>query len=130
MIFPRKSFGDIVLLLLFCFPYLASFLKAIPDSQSFLFTLVNPSGDEPMKLTSKPDAAIQCQSVLGPAFGDSKCHDLIVWYPTYGSFLDLGFGFTCPENVNRNTYFAGGSPFEVSELEVFKVSIRTTSNSL
>ena len=61
---------------------------------------------------------------MGPIFGDSLYrYDLQVWYPNYGSQLDLGHGFTCPVNVNRNTYFTGVDPFEVSELEVFKVKL-------
>ena len=122
LIFLRKSFHDIVLLLLFYFLYLASPFKAIPDSQSFLFTLVNPSGNEPIKINPKPGAAIRCRSDVGPTFGDSSsCYDLAVWYS--GSRLDLGYGFTCPENVNKNTFFTGASPFQVSELEVFKVNL-------
>ena len=121
-IFLRNSFHDIVLLLLFYFLYLAKSFKAIPDSQSFLFTLINPSGNEPIKINPKPNAAIRCKSDTGPTFGDSLTHyDLRVWYLDNSSFLDLGYGFTCPENVNRKTYFAGESRFQVSELEVFKV---------
>ena len=76
-----------------------------------------------MKILPKPVAAIRCRSDVGPAFGDSaSCYDLIIWNTTYGSRLDLGYGFTCPQNVNKNTYFTGVSPFEVSELEVFKVN--------
>ena len=124
MIFRRSSFHDIVLLVLFYFLYLGSSFKAIPDSQSFLFTLVNPSGNEPIKINPKPVAAIRCCSDIGPSFGDSTIHnDLTVWHPFGGSCLALGYGFTCPENVNRNTYFAGVNPFQVSELEVFKVSL-------
>ena len=124
MIFLRNSFHDIVLLLLFYFPYLASSWKAIPDSQSFLFTLVNPSGNEPFKINPKPGAAIQCRSSTGPTFGNSKYFDLTVWDPSvYDSRFALGNGFTCPKNVNRNTYLAGISPFQVSELEVFKVNL-------
>ena len=105
------------------FLYLVSSWKAIPDSQSFLFTLVNPSGNKPIKINPKPGAAIRCRSDAGPAFGDSTHFDLYVWYQKFGSGLSLGFGFTCPENVNRNTYFTGGALFEVSELEVFKVNL-------
>ena len=123
IIFLHKSFGDIVLLPLFYYLYLASYCKAIPDRQSFLFTLVNPSGNEPMKITSKAGAAVQCSDDLGPTFGDSDSFDIQVWYPGSRSYLDLGNGFTCPENVDRNTYFTGVSPFEVSELEVFKVRL-------
>ena len=95
----------------------------ILDSQSFLFTLVDPSGNEPIKINPKPDAAIRCRSGSGPSFGDSTDYDLCVWHPGYGSRLALGNGFTCPENVNSNTYLAGASPFQVSELEVFKVNL-------
>jgi len=76
-----------------------------------------------MKLTSKPRAGIQCWSDIGPTFGVSTCYDLLVWGLDYSSNLHLGFGFACPENVNANTYFTGASPFEVSELEVFKVNL-------
>ena len=60
---------------------------------------------------------------MGPAFGNSTYYDLTVWIPGYGSLLDLGYGFTFPENVNKETYLAGASPFQVSELEVFKVNL-------
>ena len=124
MIFLPTSFHDIALLVLFYFLYLGSSFKVMPDSQSFLFTLVNPSGNEPIKINPKPVAAIQCRSGIGPTFGDSTRYiDLTVWQPFGASYLDLGNGFTCPENVNRSAYFAGVSPFQVSELEVFNVSL-------
>ena len=134
VIFLPKSFHDIVLLL-FYFLYLgSSFLKVIPDSQSFLFTLVNPFGNEPVKMAPKPGATILCWSDVGPTFGNSAmCGDLTVWNPKFpecspkfpecSSSLALGNGFRCPENVNKNTYFTGASPFQVSELEVFKVNL-------
>ena len=121
--FLRKSFHDIVLLVLLYFLYLASSWKAILDSQSFLFTLVNPSRNEPIKINPKPVAAIMCLSNVGPTFGNSLFCDIRVWHPNYGSCLGLGNGFTCPENVNSNTYLAGANPFQVSELEVFKVNL-------
>lgn len=121
--FARNSFHDTVLLVLFNFLYLVSSWKAIPDSQSFLFTLANPSGNEPTRLNPKPGAAIRCMSNAGPAFGNSTHFDLYVWYQKVGSGLDLGFGFTCPENVNGITFFTGGSLFQVTELEVFKVNL-------
>ena len=96
----------------------------IPDSQSFLFTLVNPSGNEPIKINPNQSAAIRCRNDSGPVFGSSiaiVC-DLTVWYQKNGSGLGLGHGFTRPEYVNGNTYFTGRSPFEVTELEVFKVN--------
>jgi len=104
----------------------------IPDSQSFLFTLVNPSGNQPIKITPKPVAVIRCASNHGPVFGDSTFSDLRVYAPTgrggghgvtYTTCLDLGYGFTCPKNVSNATYFTGVNPSKVSELEVFKVNL-------
>ena len=112
-----------MLLLLCYFLHLASSWKAIPDSRSFLFTLVNPSGNEPIKINPKPGAAIRCWSNSGPVFGDSSYFDLYVGIQGGGSGLSLGNGFTSPENVNRNTYFTGVSSFHVTELEVFKVNL-------
>ena len=90
----------------------------IPDSQSFLFTLVNPSGNQPIKITPKTGAAIRCASDAGPTFGDSngyyalqvgmredRSHGV-----SYNSHLFLGYGFTCPENVNLKHLFHGGEP--------------------
>jgi len=76
-----------------------------------------------MKITPKPCAAIRCRSDVGPAFGNSRFYDLVALNPQCVSGLSLDYGFTCPENVNRNTYFTGESTFEVSELEVFKVNL-------
>ena len=127
MIFPRNSFHDIVLLLLFYFLYLGDSWKAIPDSQSFLFTLVNTSGNEPIKINPKPGAAIRCKSNAGPTFGDSSSYDLLVGNTfssvSLVSYVDLGSGFTCPQNVSKYSYLAGASPILVSELEVFKVNL-------
>ena len=123
MIFLRNTCHNTVLLVLFYVLYLASSFKAITDSQSFLFTLVNPYGYDPAKITPKPGAAIRCNSNAGPSFGNSTHYDLRVWYRNFGSDVDLGYGFTCPENVNRETYLAGSSPYQVSELEVFKVNL-------
>ena len=98
----------------------------MPDNQSFLFTLVNPFGSEPMKLYPKRDAAIRYRSDVGPTFGISSCYDLTVWDPKDGSSIGLGIGYICPLKTvlkNRKTYFAGVSPFQVSELEVFKVNL-------
>ena len=67
------------------------------------------------------------QTYVGPTFGNSPYYDLQVWARKdavrYVSYLDLGRGFTCPENVNRKTFFTGVNPFGDSELEVFKVNL-------
>ena len=118
-----------LIFLLLWFLYSACSWKAIPDSQSFLFTLVNPSGNQPIKITPNTGAAIRCTSDAGPTFGDSNgFYSFQVWRDrghgvSYNSNLNLGYGFTCPENVNKTTYFTGVDPFEVNELEVFKVNL-------
>ena len=122
MTFLSASFHDIVLLRLLYFLHLACSWKVIPDSQSFLFTLVNPSGNEPIKINPKLGAAMRCKSDVGPTFGNSDYFDLTVWYPDYSSALCLGYGFTCPRNVNGITYLTGGNSFQVNELEVFEVN--------
>lgn len=103
-------------------------MKFIPDSQSFLFTLVNPTGNVPVTITPKPGAGgIKCQSDYGPTFGASQCYDLQVWSTgldiSTSGYLDLGYGFTCLENVNNKTFFTGKSEFSISELEVFQVNL-------
>jgi len=113
--------------------YSDSSWKAIPDSQSFLFTLVNPSGNQPIKITPNPSAGagIHCESYSGPSFGHgSTSSDLRVCLLTrkdggvsYVSYLSVGHGFTYPKNVNNNTYFTDENPSKVSELEVFKVNL-------
>ena len=102
--------------------YSATSLTAIADSLSFLFTLVNPSGSEAIKITpiSGCSGGIRCLRDMGPSFGTDNYYDLQLWSKS-GSNLDLGHGFTCPKNVNKTTYFTGKTPFEINEMEVFKV---------
>ncbi|XP_022783162.1 uncharacterized protein LOC111323965 [Stylophora pistillata] len=108
----------------------ASPIKAIEDSYSFLFTLENPSGSEPVKINPKADAhgGIRCDSRKGPSFGTSQFYDLEVWRTFNAtrpeeilSYFDLGYGFICPESVDNIPYFTGKNPFKIEELEVFKV---------
>ncbi|KAL9950666.1 hypothetical protein ACROYT_G043199 [Oculina patagonica] len=102
-------------------------LKGIPDRKSFLFTLVNPSGNEPVKITPRlRDGGIMCDIDMGPSFGSSTTgYDLVVWnHNASTSLFNLGCGFTCPENASNTTYFTGKNPSEISELEVFKVSLK------
>ena len=114
--------------MLFAFFILAGSLKAKEDSDSFLFTLVNPSGSEPVKLNQKSGGGIRCMTCSGPTFGTNDCYDLQVWCsiytdePSSSSYLDLGYGYECPETVDKNKYFFGSSPFDIDELEVFEVN--------
>ncbi|XP_068676944.1 uncharacterized protein [Montipora foliosa] len=93
------------------------------DNEAFLFTLVNPSGSNPMKITPKPDAAagIRCYHGFGPSYGTSTYYDLQIWNGS-ASNLDLGYGFTCPPNVDKKSYFTGKTPLTIDELEVFEVN--------
>lgn len=123
--FFNQNFSGILILLLLLFLYSAASITLIPDSQSFLFTLVNPLGNEPVKITPDINAGLRCHSKFGPTFGTAQYNDLLVWSnfnPRVGC-LALGYGFKCPENVNKHKYFAGKSPFDISELEVFKVNL-------
>ncbi len=104
----------------------AASATAKADSQSFLFTLINPSGNEPVKIIGNRDSSILCCSKFGPTFGNTKVYnDLQVWsnFTPRAGYLTLGYGFKRPENVQSSTYFTGKSPFDISELEVFKVNL-------
>ena len=108
-----------------CFPHIASILTAIEDSQSFLFSLVKPSGGDPIKIVRKPDSSggIRCHKDWGPSFGNQGYWDLQIWQNGGNSYLDLGYGFKCPANADKNKYFTGKSPFNIDEMEVFQVNI-------
>ena len=97
----------------------------IADSQSFLFTLVNPSGTEPIVLNPAASGGIRYRADLGPRFGTRINNDLRVWTTDNYSVVhvSLGFGFTCPENKQRDTFFTGKSPSNINELEVFKICL-------
>ncbi|KAL9950672.1 hypothetical protein ACROYT_G043206 [Oculina patagonica] len=106
----------------------ASSWKIVADSQSFLFTLINPSGSQPVKIRPNPGASIRCKSNCGPSFGIKQYYDLQVWSSDFSfgktsGYLYLGHGFTCPEGVDKSSYFTGTFPFDISELEVFKVNL-------
>ena len=113
------------------FSYLAERLTAIADDKSFLFTLVNPSGSGPIKISPSAGAAggIRCREDLGPSFGIKETYDLQVIEDQF-SFgarqdlagrQDLGNGYTCPQNANQEAFFTRKSRFYISELEVYKV---------
>ena len=98
---------------------------ATPDSESFLFTLVNPSGSNPVKIIPKQGAGggIRCRQSCGPSFGTSIYYDLQIWDGSPSSDLELGYGFTCPLNTNKETYFTGKGRLEIDELEVYEVNV-------
>lgn len=90
-----------------------------------MFSLVNPSRTEPIKITPIPGSSggIRCRETLGPSFGTKEWYDLEAVFDDYGRGRHcLGNGFACPRNADdREGFFTRRSSFEITELEVFKV---------
>ena len=91
---------------------------------------MNPSDSEPTKITPIPDASggIRCLRNVGPTFSNNRFYDLQIWNPEgtpshLVNRCDLGYGFMCPQNASKNTYFTGKNPFEINDMEVFKVDL-------
>ena len=91
-------------------------------TESFLFSLVNPSGSEPTKMPlrgTNNQNGIYCNSGYGPTFGGG--HDL---HTASGanvnsnSYSKLGNSYECPPHANVS-FLVGQQNFTVSELEVF-----------
>ena len=99
--------------------------KRAPNS--FLFSLVNPSGFKPAKMPliqGKEGSAIYCQSGYGPVFGSntSGYFDLSIGNsPTQsgGCQSNLNNSYRCPEGQNTATFLCGNYAFAVTEIEVF-----------
>ncbi|KAL9951567.1 hypothetical protein ACROYT_G044251 [Oculina patagonica] len=94
--------------------------KRAPDS--FLFSLVNPSGLPPTKMplvAGREGNAIYCNSSYGPTFGGG--HDLrIPNSPNSNScYVNLNNTYQCPTGQNNTTFFTGNQNFTISEMEVF-----------
>lgn len=92
-------------------------------AESFLFSLVNPSGAKPTKMpltgTSNQNG-ILCNSAYGPTFGGG--HDLFIATGANANFNSksyLGNTYQCPANAGSSSFLAGQKKFSVSELEVF-----------
>ena len=101
------------------------------DDHSFLFTLINPSGTQPIKLSAKPSGDLKkggvlCEISLGPCFGNERFFDLKLRDAVEGNdFLLEGddHAFICPSNFSQG--FTPGTDFIISELEVFKVNFES-----
>jgi len=95
--------------------------RKAPDS--FLFSLVNPSGLPPTKLPLKAGMAgyaIFCSSNCGPVFGGGN--DLNVPNSpnsSYNCAVNLNHTYQCPTGQNANTFFTGNQSFTINEMEVF-----------
>ena len=112
---------------IFClFVYLASTSKEIADDQCFLFTLANPFGTEPIKITPKRGASvgIRCRVDLGLRFIE-KDNALDVDESASGfgliGYQNLSSSFVCAQNANHETFSTSKQKFNVTELELFKV---------
>lgn len=91
-------------------------------NESFIFSLVNPSGSVPTKLPLKPDQTkygIYCNSGYGPTFGGG--HDLTICEDANSSsksYSSLGNSYECPRHIT-STFLTEERTFLVSEVEVF-----------
>ena len=91
-------------------------------AESFLFSLVNPSGTEPTKMPlngNKNQCGIFCNSGYGPTFGGG--HDLHIASganANSSSYSNLGNTYQCPTNAN-SSFLVGRRDFSVNEIEVF-----------
>ena len=86
-----------------------------------MFTLVNPAGNQAVKISPKSDGGIKCLRNRGPVFGHGTCYDLKIWDGGPTGCLDLGYGFNCPSSVNKKLYFTGNDGFAITEIEVYKL---------
>ena len=90
---------------------------------SFLFSLVNPSGATQTKLPLKGTAnnyGIYCNSSYGPTFGGG--HDLKIGNDgntNTDSYSQLDHTYECPPHAANTTFLVGSKNFTVDEVEVF-----------
>ena len=90
--------------------------------ESFLFSIVNPSGVAPTKVKLKGSSnqnGIYCNNSYGPTFGGG--HDLYISSDSNvnsNSKCNITHTYECPQNTN-SAFFAGQQNFNVQELEVF-----------
>ena len=91
-------------------------------TESFLFSLVNPTGAGPTKLPIKSSTnqyGIYCDAGCGPTFGNNDLRIASKANVNSQSYSDLGNSYECPSDVNCETFLAGQKYFVVNELEVF-----------
>ena len=90
--------------------------------QSFLFSMVNPQREAPLKiLLAKRQNAIYCKSDCGPTFG--RGHDLHISNnadTSDKSYSNLGITYELPTG-QQNKIFTGTRNFKVTDFEVFGI---------
>ncbi|KAL9951575.1 hypothetical protein ACROYT_G044259 [Oculina patagonica] len=94
--------------------------KKAPDS--FLFSLVNPSGLPPTKIpliAGEVGKAIWCNSTFGPTFGSG--HDLCISNAPNSNAccVNLNSTYQCPAGQNADTFLTEAELFTITEMEVF-----------
>ena len=93
---------------------------------SFLFSLVNPSGLSPTKMPLKSGqegSAMYCYSSYGPTLGGGGYFDLQVTNAPNSNncYTYLNNAYQCPSGQNANMFLTGGQTFRVSEMEVYRL---------
>ena len=116
----EKKSGDEILVIdeIFLFCLGSGVYRKAPDS--FLFSLVNPSGLPPTKLpliAGKEGNAIVCNSNYGPIFGS----DLNIPNApnSHNCSVSLNNTYQCPTGQNATTFLTGYQSFTINEMEVF-----------
>lgn len=98
------------------------------DPNSFIFSLVNPSGLKSTKISlvpGKEGSAIYCGNTnYGPVFGSNSSgyFDLCIGSaPNQSNNCSsyLNNSYRCPEGQNYSTFLAGNYVFAANEIEVF-----------
>jgi hypothetical protein len=97
--------------------------KQDSSNRSFLFTLKNPTGTNPMKFPMIPSKiAITCYANYGPYFGNSN--DLYIadnCNQNLNNASNLGVNFTNNTGQPGHLFLTGANNFQVKEIEVFQI---------
>ena len=106
----------------FCHALGSGYYTKAPDS--FLFSIVNPSGLSPTKMPLKPGEekyAIYCHSHYGPIFG--RGHDLVIVNEPNSNkcWTNLNNSYQSPFGQTGTTFLTGNEYFTISEMEVFLI---------
>ena len=94
------------------------------SSQSFVFSMVNPQGKAPIKMslpTVQQQNAIYGKSDYGPTFGGGFDFHISNNANTSGaSYSNLGYSYQLPTG-QQSTFFTGATNFNVTDYEVFGI---------
>ena len=105
------------------------FFAAIPngayrtDPNSFLFSLVNPSGLQPTKMSlipGKESEAVHSHSGWGPRFGSGIDLHIPSAPNSNNCSVYLNNTYELPPGQNAITFLTGNQNFTLAEMEVFK----------